>query len=52
TWTSLTNEFWNGFTVGVRGVAPTVVPESGSVALFVLGALPVAGMVIRRRLAK
>jgi hypothetical protein len=29
-WTSLTNEFWNGFTIGVRGLA---VPEPGSFAM-------------------
>jgi hypothetical protein len=30
-WTSLTNEFWNGFTIGVRGLA---VPEPHSLALL------------------
>jgi hypothetical protein len=34
-WTSLTNEFWNGFTIGVRGLA---VPEPASLALFGLTA--------------
>lgn len=40
TWTSLSNEFWNGFTVGVQGTAVEVfVPEPASLALFGL-ALP------------
>ena len=30
-WTSLTNETWNGFTIGVRGLA---VPEPQSLALL------------------
>jgi hypothetical protein len=34
-WTSLTNEFWNGFTIGVRGLA---VPEPTSFALVGLTA--------------
>lgn len=52
TWDSLSNENWNGFTVGVRGVAPVTVPESGSVALLAMGALPIVGLVARRRFAK
>ena len=51
-WTSLTNEFWNGFTVGIQGTAVDVcvlnptqpgctptnsVPEPGSLALLGLG---------------
>lgn len=52
TWTSLTNEYWNGFTVGVRGAAPAVVPESNTVALLSLGALPLVGLMVRRRTVK
>ena len=35
TWTSLTNEFWNGFNVGIRGV----VPEPSSLALLAITGL-------------
>lgn len=35
TWTSLTNEYWNGFTVGTYGAAP--VPEPAGWALWALG---------------
>src|SRR5262249_54048388 len=49
TWTSLTNEFWNGFTVGVAGVTPPPVPEPGTWVLS-LGALALAGFrKLRRR---
>ena len=36
TWRSLTNENWNGFTVGVQGTAVEVfgVPEPASFVLF------------------
>jgi|CXWL01.1.fsa_nt_gi hypothetical protein len=48
-WTSLTNEYWNGFTIGTYGVAPpTHVPEPATLAL-VLAALGAAGAVLRRR---
>lgn len=45
-WTSLSNEYWNGFTVGVEGTAaeifpptnpPTAIPEPASLALMGLG---------------
>ncbi|MDG3004937.1 PEP-CTERM sorting domain-containing protein [Paludisphaera mucosa] len=49
TWTSLTNENWNGFTVGVRGLAPSAVPEPSSLALACLGAAGLGGVVVRRR---
>jgi hypothetical protein len=53
TWTSLTDEYWNGFTIGVRGLAPTAVdaPEPSALALL-LPALPIVGMVARKRRSK
>ena len=40
TWRSTSNEYWNGFTVGVQGSADEVfVPEPGSIALLGFGLL-------------
>ena len=47
TWTSLTNEYWNGFTVGTYGLAPLpAVPEPSTWALFALG---LAGLAVASR---
>ncbi|WP_293268187.1 PEP-CTERM sorting domain-containing protein [Neptunomonas sp.] len=48
-WDSASNEYWNGFTVGVQGTAveifpvdPNSVPEPGSIILFGLGLVTLA----------
>ncbi|MDP2868099.1 PEP-CTERM sorting domain-containing protein [Methyloversatilis sp.] len=48
TWTSLTNENWNGFTVGTYGIAPPIPePETWMLMLAGLGIALLAGL--RRR---
>lgn len=60
TWTSLTNEFWNGFTVGTYGLAqqqpgpgpdpgPAAVPEPSSIALAGLALVGMGGTYRLRR---
>ncbi len=49
TWTSLSNEYWNGFTVGTYGVAPPPIPEPSTWALMALGLAGVAAAARRRR---
>jgi hypothetical protein len=54
-WRSLSNEYWNGFTVGIQGTAaevfpPTGVPEPVTMLLLGLGLIGVAG--IRKRFKK
>ncbi|MBE2241827.1 MAG: PEP-CTERM sorting domain-containing protein [Burkholderiaceae bacterium] len=48
TWTSLTNEYWNGFTVGTYGAAPPI-PEPSTLALASLGLLGIIAAARRRR---
>ena len=39
-WNSLSNEYWNGFTVGIQGTTAEVVnsiPEPSTLAIFALG---------------
>jgi hypothetical protein len=49
TWTSLTNEYWNGFTVGTYGLAPdpSAVPEP-STGILIASALGAAMFSFRR----
>ena len=53
TWRSLTDENWNGFTVGIQGTAdevfPPGVPEPAAVAIWSLMGLSAAGVAYARR---
>jgi hypothetical protein len=50
TWTSLSNEFWNGFTVGTYGLAgPVPIPEPGTFVLLGAGLLGLLGLRYRRQ---
>jgi len=58
TWRSLSNEFWNGFTVGVQGTAaevfppspgPGAVPEPSTWLLFATGCVGLLALDWRRR---
>ena len=53
TWRSLSNEYWNGFTVGVQGTAeevfPGVVPEPSTMVLLGSGFVALAATMRRRR---
>lgn len=46
TWRSMTAEYWNGFTVGVQGIAPAAVPLPATWLLMVAGG---AGLLASRR---
>jgi hypothetical protein len=55
-WTSLSDEYWNGFTVGVQGTAaevfptdPTSVPEPATLVLFGAGLAGIRAMGRRRK---
>jgi hypothetical protein len=54
TWTSLSNEYWNGFTVGVQGTAqevfgtPSGVPEPITLSVFGAGLMGAAALRRRR----
>lgn len=53
-WRSLTNEFWNGFTVGIQetAAATSTVPEPGVNALIAGSLITGAGFVLRSRRRK
>lgn len=55
TWRSLTNEYWNGFTVGIEGTAQEVIPPTHGVplpsSLGMLG-LGLFGLLLGRRLRR
>ena len=47
TWTSLTDEYWNGFTVGTYGLAPPI-PEPTTYAAIGIGLLALLALTRRR----
>ncbi|MBU1340605.1 MAG: PEP-CTERM sorting domain-containing protein [Proteobacteria bacterium] len=53
TWQSLSNEYWNGFTVGVEGTEKEIfnntIPEPTTILLFGLGLLGFAGVSRRKK---
>jgi hypothetical protein len=49
TWTSLSDEFWNGFTVGTYGIAAVPIPEPSTYALMLLGLGGLVAAARRRR---
>jgi len=51
-WTSLSDEYWNGFTVGIQGTSQVVfnsVPEPSTLAIFALGMIGLASRRIKKQ---
>jgi len=50
-WNSLSNEYWNGFTVGIQGASKDVfigVPEPSTLAIFALGIIGLASRKLKK----